>query len=93
MANVTDLLERVFTLTSNVADLKDQVRQLNERVFQLAERVVRLESREDIAVERARSAFLQSAMDVHRELAERVARLEDRSEGGRPPDQLPPAST
>lgn len=91
MANIPDLLERVFTLTSNVDDLKAQVRQLNEITFRLTERVVRLESREDVAVERARSAFLQSAMEVHRELAERIARLEQSAGRDRPPSQLPPA--
>ena len=86
MSNGIGLLREVMALTSNVSDLKEQVIRLEERVFSNTERIVKLESREEALLEKAKNAFLTSAVEVNARLIERITKLE-RASTQIPPDK------
>jgi hypothetical protein len=85
MPDPLELIREIITLTSSVNDLKDQITRLSDRVEKNTERIVRLEAREELMVEKAKSAYAaaQSQFNVH--LIERLLKVEH-SQKQLPPD-------
>ncbi|HEX8680774.1 MAG TPA: hypothetical protein VF707_00570 [Ardenticatenaceae bacterium] len=85
MPDLIELLREVITLTSNVNELKEQVTRLTERVENNTERIIRLEAREELLVEKAKSAYAATQSQFNVQLIERIVHLEQ-SQKQLPPD-------
>jgi hypothetical protein len=77
MANLTELLEKIFTLTSNVDNLVKDVDRLNQLLLDHHERIVRLESRDELLVEKAKNASLSAVLQTNHALLEKMAAIEN----------------
>ena len=76
MASVTDVLEKVFTLTSNVDSLTKDVERLNGAMKEHHERIVRLEGRDELIAEKAKNAALQAVVQTNQALLKQIGDLE-----------------
>jgi predicted nucleic acid-binding Zn-ribbon protein len=76
MANIIDLLEKIMTVTSNVADLKSQVSRIEVQIKEHNERIVRLEARrEDFIIEKCKSTALTAVNQISNGLTEKLTEL------------------
>lgn len=78
MASISEVLEKVFTLTSNVEGLVKDVERLNDIMRDHHERIVRLEGRDDPIAEKAKNASLEAVIHTHQRVLERIGELEGR---------------
>jgi chromosome segregation ATPase len=76
VASVTDVLEKVFTLTSNVDSLTKDVERLNGAMKEHHERIVRLEGRDELIAEKAKNAALQAVVQTNQALLKQIGDLE-----------------
>lgn len=79
MANLTEILERVFTLTSSVQELKDQTSRLDQKIYEHSERITRLEAREEVLIEKTRNAAIESVTRVTHDIVKRLTEVEIKS--------------
>ncbi len=82
---VTELLEKVFLLTSTVESLKTTMMKIETEIMSLRDRVVRLEAGGELIAEKAKNAAMAGAVITNNNLAERVVRLEMTIDGYKPP--------
>ncbi|MGI9175102.1 MAG: hypothetical protein ACR2GR_07275 [Rhodothermales bacterium] len=68
----TEFVEKLATVSAQLAQLREEVARLRTRTEDQAERIIRLEQREDLLTERAQSAATQ----LETRLTERITRLE-----------------
>ena len=68
----TEFVEKLATVSAQLAHLQEEVARLRTRTDDQAERIIRLEQREDFLTERAQSAATQ----LETRLTERITRLE-----------------
>lgn len=91
MTGITDLMQKVFTLTSGVDSLKSDIKRMNDMLLTMHERIIRLEGSTELTAEKARNAALMAVQATHSELLRELysirARLDSNSP---PPSQTPP---
>lgn len=75
-ASLTDLLQKVFLLTSSVDALKSDIKRMDALLLSHHERIIRLEAGGDLIAEKAKNASLAAAVEVNAHLTAKIARLE-----------------
>lgn len=95
-ASVTDILEKVFSLTSRVDELMSSVERMDGLLRDHHERIVRLEGNGHLVAEQAKNASLSAVMQttngMFREimgLQTRIERLESQGNNGANQPVLP----
>ena len=73
----TDFVEKLATVSAQLAQLQEEVHRLRTRSDDHAERIVRLEQRGDLVTERVQSAAETSVAKLEASLTERITRLEE----------------
>lgn len=73
---VTELLQQVMTLTSNVGRLQADVDRLDDILRAHADRISKLENASDLTVEKARNAAIMVVTDMQGQLVKSISRLE-----------------
>jgi hypothetical protein len=87
VASITDVLEKVFTLTSNVEGLIKDVERLNGIIRDHHERIIKLEGRDELIAEKAKNAALLAIVQTQQGVLERMGELEGQiKQLGRPSD-------
>ncbi len=81
MASITDLLEKVFTLTSSVEGLKEDISKMSDLVLDHHTRIARLEADADLTAEKAKSASLASVLQSNNALVSKISEIEQRVSG------------
>jgi regulator of replication initiation timing len=76
LADLIELLREIMTLTSDVGGLKARLEKVADEVDSLRERIVRLEAREEVIVEKTHSAAVMAVDRMHKDVLERLIRLE-----------------
>lgn len=76
--NITDLLQKVFLLTSSVDALKSDIKRMDALLMSHHERIIRLEAGGDLIAEKAKNASLAATVEVNARLTAKIAELETR---------------
>jgi hypothetical protein len=91
VSGVTELMQKVFTLTSGVDGLKSDVKRMNEMLLMMHERIIRLEGSSELTAEKAKNAALMAVQATHNELLRELLSLRARLDAN-PSLPLPAAS-
>jgi hypothetical protein len=72
MANLTEMLREVMTLTANVTRLDGDVKDLLARLRSVEDKVTKVEAREDFVIEKAKNAAMEQTNAAMREVQANV---------------------
>ncbi|MEP4534743.1 MAG: hypothetical protein ABJ004_16750 [Cyclobacteriaceae bacterium] len=75
MASLTDIAEKIFTLTSNVSDLKANVSRIDEIIREHDQKITKLEAREDFIIEKCKSTALEAVNVISNGLTEKLTEM------------------
>ena len=78
MSTAFEYAKEVVNLIDSMKELKEQVSNMGDRLAGHHDRLLQLEMKEEVILEKAKNAFLQSAHETHGKILERVITLENR---------------